>query len=102
MRLTVHSKNFLRCLSALALLAAGVALIPSSAKAQCVNPAGNAGDTMFNGSYGNMQTCNGTAWKAWQKYNADGWKKYRQGSITHAVSRWMIRCGVGAIIGMAS
>ncbi len=77
MRLTVYSRNFLRCLSALALLAAGVALLPSSASAQCTNPAGDAGDTMFNGSYASMQTCNGTSWSKWNKSEAGLWKEIR-------------------------
>ncbi len=34
---------------------------------------------MYNGSYASMQTCNGTIWKGWQKYNADGWKKISPG-----------------------
>ena len=36
--------------------------LPSSARASCFNPSGNAGDTIYNGGYTVIQYCNGGAW----------------------------------------
>lgn len=64
MRKAVKNPSFLRYLSALMVMIAGVTMISGAAFAQCANPSGVAADIVYNSTSNDMTFCNGTNWLA--------------------------------------
>ena len=54
--------NFRRALLVFFLTGGFIALAPRAALADCTNPVGVTGETIFNSTVGLLQFCNGTVW----------------------------------------